>query len=254
MYPFPLYSYTIPAITVEQMILVDDLMINQYQISLIQMMENAGRSLALTANMLFLQGNPAGKTVVVLAGTGGNGGGALTCGRRLHNWGAHVIIALSRPQSELKNAPRLQMEILRSLGVPVISSEDLPNIASPNLVIDGVIGYNLKGASSGAAAALIQWANSQTAPVLALDIPSGLDGSNGKTPGISIRATATVTLALPKQGLYAATAQDHVGDLYLADISVPPELYAHPSLGLQIPADLFAHSDIVRLRFPIAPK
>ncbi len=250
MYPFPMYSDTVPSVTVEQMIIVDDLMIQYYKISLIQMLENAGRCLAITANMLFLQGSPAGKTVVVLAGNGGNGGGAIACGRRLHNWGAHVILGLARPESELKSATMLQIEIIHSLGVPIISAEDLPHIASPDLVIDGVIGYSLNGDPTGGAASLIHWANNQPAPVLALDIPSGVDGSDGIPHGIAVRSTATVTLALPKKGLYAPAARAFVGDLYLADISAPPELYTHPSLGLIIPADLFAQSDIVRLRYP----
>jgi NAD(P)H-hydrate epimerase len=93
---------------------------------------------------------------------------------------------------------------------------------------------------------LIGWANRQDAPVLALDAPSGLDTSSGTIYDPAIRATATMTLALPKVGLLAETAVSHVGELYLADISVPPALYASPSLQLEV-GPIFAASDILRI-------
>jgi len=74
-------------LTTDQMIEVDRAMIEDFKIELIQMMENAGRNLASLARERFLDGDPIGKRVVVLAGTGGNGGGALVAARRLHNWG-----------------------------------------------------------------------------------------------------------------------------------------------------------------------
>lgn len=104
----------------------------------------------------------------------------------------------------------------------------------------------LSGPPHGAAAELIGWANSQPAPVLALDAPSGLDTTTGNVFTPAIRAAATMTLALPKQGLLAGHVAPYVGELYLADISVPPGLYAGPSLGLAV-GSLFARSDIIRL-------
>ena len=70
-----------------QMIEVDRLMIEEYHIELIQMMENAGRCLAIVARDVFLDNDPENKSICILAGTGGNGGGALVCARRLSNWG-----------------------------------------------------------------------------------------------------------------------------------------------------------------------
>jgi NAD(P)H-hydrate epimerase len=88
--------------------------------------------------------------------------------------------------------------------------------------------------------------SSQSTPVLALDAPSGLDTTSGSAFEPAIRATATMTLALPKEGLRSEAAREHVGELYLADISVPPELYREPALGLDVDA-VFAESDIVRV-------
>ena len=96
----------------------------------------------------------------------------------------------------------------------------------------------------GTAAEMIRWANKRSAPTLSLDIPSGLDTATGKVFDPAITATATLTLALPKQGL--RTQHKQVGELYLADISVPPALYER-ALGLEV-GPLFAESDIIRLQ------
>ena len=87
----------------------------------------------------------------------------------------------------------------------------------------------------------------QGTPILALDAPSGVDTTTGTVFTPAIQATATMTLALPKEGLRAPDAEKHVGELYLADISVPPALYAEPALGIQVGA-VFAKDDILRLR------
>lgn len=236
----------IPWLTTEQMIEVDRTMMADYRIDLVRMMENAGRNLAHLARARFLDGDPRGKRVVVLAGTGGNGGGALVCARRLHNYGAAVQVVVTRPDAEFSRVPGEQLDILRRMGVPVGQAEAVTAIELPELVIDGLIGYSLKGAPRGAAAELIRWANATGAPILALDAPSGVDTTTGVVFDPAIRATATMTLALPKAGLRAPGVEAQVGELYLADISVPPALYAEPALGLRV-GPIFAQSDIVRL-------
>lgn len=99
-------------------------------------------------------------------------------------------------------------------------------------------------APQGMAADLIQKANESTAPILSLDIPSGLDATNGQVFEPHIRAAATITLALPKIGLLADTARSSVGELYLADISIPPQLYS--KLGLEVDP-IFAKRDIIQI-------
>lgn len=240
----PLLVEDIPWLTTEQMIEVDRAMMEDYRIDLVRMMENAGRALAHLARERFLGGDPRGQRVVVLAGTGGNGGGALVCARRLHNYGAAVQVVVTRPDADFTPVPGEQLAILRRMGVPVGLAT--PPATRPALIIDGVIGYSLKGAPRGEAAALIRWANAAGAPILALDAPSGVDTTTGVVFDPAIRAKATMTLALPKAGLRAPGVADAVGELYLADISVPPALYAEPALGLHV-GPIFAQSDIVRL-------
>ena len=116
-----------------------------------------------------------------------------------------------------------------------------------DLILDGLIGYSLKGAPYGLIAELIRWANDCGSPLLSLDTPSGLDTTTGTVFEPAIRAAATMTLALPKAGLHAPRGCANVGELYLADISVPPALYTQPTLALDV-GPLFAEADIVRIR------
>jgi NAD(P)H-hydrate epimerase len=249
---FPFATEAIPWLTTEQMIEVDRAMMEDFRIDLVRMMENAGRNLAHLARTRFLDGDPRGQRVVVLAGTGGNGGGALVCARRLANYGAAVKVVVTKPDAAFSRVPGEQLDILRRMGVPVgldtppVTLRQAQDDARPALVIDGVIGYSLKGAPRGAAAELIRWANAAGAPILALDAPSGVDTATGVVFDPAIRATATMTLALPKAGLRAPGVAEVVGELYLADISVPPALYAEPALELSV-GPIFAQSDIVQL-------
>lgn len=221
-------------------------MIEDFRIDLVQMMENAGRNLAHLARSRFLNGDPRGRHVAVLAGTGGNGGGALVAARRLVCWGADVRVFVTGEDDAFTPVPGRQLEIVRRMGIPVARSGAF-SASDAELMIDGVIGYSLHGAPTGDAAALIRWANAHTAPVLSLDVPSGVDATTGVAREPAVVATATMTIALPKQGLRAAGVADHVGELYLADISVPPSLYAGPQLAMDI-GPVFAREEIIRLR------
>jgi NAD(P)H-hydrate epimerase len=243
---YPTSDLPVPYLTTEQMREVDRAMIEDFHIDLIQMMENAGRNLARLARDRFLDGDPRGKRVVVLAGTGGNGGGGLVCARHLHNAGADIRVYTTAADERFTPIPKHQMHILRAMNVFVAMAQDIARQDKPALIVDALIGYSLRGAPEGHSASLIRWANASGVPILALDVPSGVDAATGTVHAPSITATATMTLALPKIGLRADIARKYVGELYLADISVPPTLYAIPSLGLNIPP-LFAQSEILRL-------
>ncbi|MGD9311003.1 MAG: NAD(P)H-hydrate epimerase [Desulfosarcina sp.] len=243
-----LFGSDVPHVTTEQMVEVDRAMVEDYQIELIQMMESAGRNLAHLARMRFLNGHPGGKRIAVLAGTGGNGGGALVCARRLSNWGANVRVYITKTEDAFTPVPAHQLDILHRMHVTVEAANAVSQLATPDLIVDGIIGYSLSGAPRGTAADLIRWANDQTTPVLSLDAPSGVDNNSGAVFDPAIRAAATMTLALPKAGLQASGAAANLGELYLADISVPPALYAEPALQLKVGA-IFAQSEIIRLRF-----
>src|SRR5215472_206604 len=136
-------------ISVAQMREVDRLMIQQYGIALLQMMENAGRSLAALARQR-LGGTASGAHVVVLAGTGNNGGGGLVAARHLANAGADVLVALTQPPPLPGEVPEHQRRTLERIGVAgsdrAVSAEALPKyLAAADLVLDALIGYSLRG-------------------------------------------------------------------------------------------------------------
>jgi NAD(P)H-hydrate epimerase len=235
----------IPPISTDQMREVDRAMIEDYGITLMQMMENAGRNLARLAQQLFLK-EADGKPVLLLAGSGGNGGGVLVCARYLHNWGYEMQVCLSKPAQAFTGVPLHQLNILQKLGVLIKS--DIPDEYKQQraLIIDGLIGYSLSGPVTGLTAEFIAWTNQQNCPVLSLDVPSGLDATLGLIGEPVIRARATMTLALPKIGLTEKPARKYVGDLYLADIGVPSQLYSRPPLNLKV-LNLFIKKSIVRI-------
>ena len=225
-----------PVLTTGQMIEVDRLMIEEWGITLIQMMENAGRHLAELARHQ-LGGTVKDSRIVVLSGNGNNGGGGMTAARHLHNWGAHIEVLLTGTEDRLKEVPAQQWGILRKLGITRSTIE----LSGVDLILDAMLGYGAKGSPRSPIADWIRRTNESGVPVLSLDTPSGLDTTTG-IPGLPcIRASATLTLALPKTGLLAPTAIPFVGDLYLADIGVPSELYAR--MGLKVDSPF--HSDAI---------
>ena len=239
----------IPRADTEQMIEVDRAMIVDFHIELIQMMENVGRNLAHLARTRFLDGDPTGKRVLVMAGAGGNGGGALVAARRLSNWGARVHVALGQEPDKMRPVPAHQLDILQRMGVEgtrVSAVTEGLNKSVFNLILDGLIGYSLKGQPRGVIAELITYANASGVSILALDTPSGVDAASGTVYAPAIKAAATMMLALPKTGLSAANVLPQTGELFLADISVPPGLYESAALSMQVGA-LFARNEILKL-------
>ena len=207
-----------PFVTVDQMREVDRLLEGEYGILLVQTMENAGRGLGELAISRFLEsGSPKGR-LLVLAGKGGNGGGGLACARHLHNWGVEIEIFIIAPRSSFRKVPAIQLGIVTRLRVP----------------------------PKGEASDLIRDANAHGAPILSLDIPSGLDATTGAIYKPAIEATATLTLALPKTGLQTRAGLRHAGEVYLGDIGVPPQLYTGPALGLAV-GPIFEKGGIVQL-------
>ncbi len=198
-----------------------------------------------------LDGDIRSRRVVVLAGRGGNGGGGLVAARRLFIWGANVSVVLAQHPEDMSGVPHQQLTILERIGVPVIAAPPrLPSadaLARADLVLDALIGYSLRGAPREPTASVIRTANASARPILALDVPSGLDADSGVATEPTICATATLTLALPKVGLLAPSAQAWTGQLDLADISVPPAAYRH--VGIDV-GPIFARSDIIPLAKP----
>ncbi|NHZ86066.1 MAG: NAD(P)H-hydrate epimerase [Planctomycetia bacterium] len=241
----------IPSISTEQMRKVDDLMINKYGIELIQMMENAGANLVELAINLMRKDfeNPKPNNVVVACGLGNNGGGGMVAARHLSNRGFNVTAVLTGAETELKSIPLKQWNILKKLPIRMIianSSDTLGVFNEADLIIDAIIGYGMHGELKGIPAHVIhEILNSQNQNVLSLDAPSGLNTTTGDfNEKLCIRAYATMTLALPKTGLVQNNAKECVGELYVADISVPPVLYQSIGINYQ---SIFDESSIIKI-------
>ena len=134
----------LPTLTTAQMQEVDRLMVEEYHVDLLQMMENAGRSLALLARQM-LEGDIVDRPIVLLAGRGNNGGGGLVAARHLLNWGAWVQIVCSYPPDGYRGAAAHQLEILQRMGAPLAWAEEGWELPPADLLIDAIIGYGLRG-------------------------------------------------------------------------------------------------------------
>lgn len=228
----------VPAITAEQMREVDRIAVEETGPNLFQMMENAGRNLALLAIQVLGRGWEKAR-IVTLAGGGGNGGGGICASRHLANHGANVTLCLAAAR-RMGEAASFQRRIFGFTAGKETGASRVPE-GSPDLIVDALIGYGLRRAPEGRGAELIGWANQAKSPILALDIPSGVNATSGEVPGEAIKPQWTMTLALPKTGLLS----NNSGDLFLADIGIPTGVYRRLGLSYTPPFHERFH---VRLR------
>lgn len=215
----------VTAVTADEMREVDRVAVEEFGVDLLQMMENAGRTLAREARERRGDG-----PVAVVAGDGGNGGGGLACARHLANHGVPVEVTLDREPDALTGAAAHQHATLAEMGVPVgVGHDALP--AEPGLVVDALIGYGLAGEVRGRAREMVDTLQDHPdAPVLSLDVPSGRDATTGEVLGAAVDPDAVLTLALPKTGLGTLDAP-----VVLADIAVPAGVYDRLDLPYDSP-------------------
>lgn len=229
----------VPALTAAEMAAVDHAAALEYGMALDALMENAARGVAAAARA-FLDGTVAGTRIIALAGPGNNGGDALAAARHLANWGAEIALLLAAPAGTLRPLPKRQYDALRAAGL----AREASDLHDFDLVLDGLLGFSARGVPRGAVAELIARANRSVAPILAIDLPSGLDPDSGTVEVDAIRAAVTVTLGLPKRGLLAAQARPYVGTLLLADIGVPLSVYDRFGVDAR---HLFRDGELVRV-------
>jgi NAD(P)H-hydrate epimerase len=240
-FPLPAVPLAIlPALTTAHRRRMERLLVREYGLGLMPILENIGRHLADLA-LLWLDGSLARRRVLVLAGRGQHGGGGLAAARHLANRGAEVQVVIARPVPSGTGPAARQLRLLWRMGVSVTEAEPGWDLPGADLILDTLIGRARP--SPGPETALLHLAQSHPAPILALDIPSGLDGETGTVEEPCLRAVATLVPALPLTGLLRAPAAV-VGELFLADSGVPMALYE--SLGLSVPP-VFAQGALVRL-------
>jgi len=205
---------------------VDRAATSEYGIPSMVLMEDAARGLADAAmEMLASAANPTGE-VVIICGAGNNGGDGYALARHLHNRGVAVrLIAMGDPPSD--SDAGINRTICARMRLPIDRIEVLrdPEIVSGcGLIVDAIFGTGLDRPVTGDAANVIEWINTSHRPVLAADIPSGLDCDTGEVLGIAVRATRTVTLVGLKKGFLPYQSQRWLGEVTVADIGAPREL------------------------------
>lgn len=240
----------IPAISAAQMAGVDRSAIEDYGVTLLQMMEQAGSHLAEVVRVE-IGGDLQDKRVVVAIGPGNNGGGGLVAARHLTNRGASVRVVLARPALRMSEAARHQLATLIAMGTDCcvatydLSDEELEHVlATADIVVDAVLGYRIYDAPHGEAERLIGYLVRSGRPIVSLDLPSGMDPDTGEASGAAITAQATLTLALPKLGLFTSAGAARTGRLYVGDLGLPSVLYT--ALGINV-GHPFSAGRIVRV-------
>jgi NAD(P)H-hydrate epimerase len=234
----------VPAVTAAEMLEIDRIAVEQSGPALLQMMEHAGTNLALTA-LEMLGDDWRDARILVLAGTGGNGGGGICAARHLANRGATVTVVSIRRPAEADGALGQQLLALAEAPARVLTWNEAFDSAEADLIIDAVIGYRLDGAPRAAHMALIRASDAIGVPVLSLDVPSGIDPDSGGSPGVAVRPARTLTLALalPKVGL----TEENSGELWLADLGIPPGVYARAGIAFE---PIFGRETRIQLQYP----
>ena len=197
-------------------------------IATLSLMENAGQAVAKKAAELLneLKGNQ----VAVFCGKGNNGGDGFVAAQKLKEGGLAVDVFLLSRQDEVKNEAAINLRSFVEAGgnVEKINSdaaiEQLNNKLNYSLIIDALLGTGFSGSVSGLLKRLIELLNSTDTPILAVDVPSGLDATTGEVNPIAIKAKWTISFALPKKGFYEEKGPNHTGLVQVTNIGFPEEL------------------------------
>jgi len=227
-------------VTNQEMARLDGETINNYGLPGMVLMEHASSRVVEWLSW-YWEGKVAGKRVVILAGKGNNGGDGLAVARLLSNAGAFVTVFLLCHPGELKGDAGQNYQVLQRFGEKVYqltSDKDLQkldiSLMCADLVVDAIYGTGFRGAVTGLAADVINLVNNSGLPVVAVDVPSGLEAGTGKVAGPCIKAAATVTFGLPKLGLVLEPGRRQVGELWLGDISLPRQLIQNSGLKTRL--------------------
>lgn len=212
-------------ITPEQMRRIDREAIERIGIPGVVLMENAAFQVSMKAAEILTERN--GRRVLIVAGGGNNGGDAFAVARHLLAMGYSVCVYTLSPPDALRGDAAVNANILRNMGFdmellePASLERFAQNCSQADLVIDGLFGTGLNRDVEGVARDAIECINQHAACTLSIDIPSGIDGLTGRICGSCVRADYTVTFFLPKVGMVQYPAKAFLGELTVADISIP---------------------------------
>ncbi|MBI5327749.1 MAG: NAD(P)H-hydrate dehydratase [Deltaproteobacteria bacterium] len=218
---------------------LDEKAIKNYGIHGLVLMENAGRGVADIIERDF--GNLKGKRVSIFSGKGNNGGDGFVVARHLLNKGFNACVYLIAQRRDVNGEVKVNLNILEKMGgeiVSVVSKKSLQrhgvNILHSCLIVDAIFGTGLSADVKGIQRDVIEFINRLNKQVVAVDIPSGLDASNGRVLGSCVKATITATMAIPKIGILVYPGVDYAGRVEIVDIGMPRQLIEDEKISWEL--------------------
>jgi NAD(P)H-hydrate epimerase len=243
----------IPVLSREQMRDFDRHAIEACRVAGVLLMENAGRN---AAGVLLRWLGDTRARVLIVAGTGNNGGDGFVVARRLLATGHAAEVYVVGDPTKIAGDARTNHDAWRGLGGRVLAVTDddaetslvqaLAALTASDVVVDALLGTGLDRDVDGTRARIIEAMNASPARRLALDVPSGLCANTGAVLGLAVRADATVTFGHLKLGLLTPTGAEHSGDVHVVDIGVPGDLFRE----VECSALLFETDDAAELLAP----
>ncbi|MDP7636712.1 MAG: NAD(P)H-hydrate epimerase [Phycisphaerae bacterium] len=199
------------------------------------LMENAGRNCADAVEEFI--GGTAEKSIVVVSGAGNNGGDGYVVARHLAVRGSRVVTFITCPPEKITGDAAVNLSIIAKLrhDIRQLAGGEIARLGealkSFDVIVDAVGGTGIRGALRGDAAAAVEQINAAGRPVVAVDIPTGLDCDTGQADGPAVRAKLTVTFLARKKGFDSPAAREFTGQVHVADIGIPSELVAQIAGG-----------------------
>ncbi len=210
-------------LTCQQIRRIDQLAVEQYAMPSIILMENAGANASKIIADKYA--NLKGKVVAVCCGPGNNGGDGFVVARHLHNAGYIVKILLSCPIEKLRGDGLTNYNIVKRMELPVLPMEKVDEILAESvLIVDALLGTGFTGQVHSPIDYIINKINESAKPIVAIDIPSGLDCYACAPSQTTIKADLTVTFVDVKDAFRTVESEPYVGKIEIADIGIPKEL------------------------------
>jgi hydroxyethylthiazole kinase-like uncharacterized protein yjeF len=214
-------------VSAEEMRWCDETTVRTYNVPGLLLMENAGRGVAEIVKQEY--SSLESKHILVICGKGNNGGDGFVVARLLSNSGARISVVLMVSPSELKGDAKTNFKILQTFAkkssdqitVRQYSKRLLAKLPRPDIVVDAMFGTGFTGFVRKPFSDIIVWVNNQKAKIVAMDIPSGINGTTGVVENCAIRANVTVTFGYLKSGLLCNQGREFVGSVRVVDIGVP---------------------------------
>jgi len=190
------------------------------------LMERAGAAMAHAVYERF--GSLDGRRILVVAGGGNNGGDGFVIARELHRAGAEVAV-FATSSSEYEGDPKANLDILSNLDVRFIGQDEYEEeLQKADLVVDALLGTGFAGEVREKEAGFIEKMNASGVSIVAVDVPSGVDGSTGEVWGEAVQADLTACAHAAKLGCVVSPGMEYAGEVAVVDIGIPPEVDVEP--------------------------